>query len=76
MIDLLFKIAAGRKFDDSDIANALYEMCDDLHASDCDSCIMTQKGFVAKSAACRGGYCPYYKNGAGMLAVLRDTNKD
>ena len=72
MYDLLFKIAAGRKFGDDDIANALYEMCDDLHAGDCNSCIMMLKGFVIQPFS----ICPYHMDGTMMLAVLRDTNKD
>lgn len=64
---ILEKLIDKEKITDKDLENALYEMCDDLHATECYSCLMVRKGHIGENA----GVCEYHKNGRKMLATLR-----
>lgn len=65
MNKLLQAAIEKRPITDNAIADALYEICNNVHASCNNECPIFEKvkGLIT--------YCPYHKNGMGMLRYLR-----
>ena len=78
-MDILIKLATGKKIGDTDIANALYDVCETEHSSCNDNCPVyflngsrapgNEKPFNTN----RG--CDCFKNGQSMLNFIRQANK-
>jgi len=73
--DMLMKLIKGEPFTDEDIEGVLYEMCDDIHASCDNSCVMMAKGLISHDSIKLTGNCPYFKNGKAMLIALRNLKE-
>jgi len=75
MHDLIVKAAMNLKITDNDIADALYEMCDNVHASCNSECLVYHLNYdevpdtVHNFEINRG--CDCFKNGLKMLAFIR-----
>jgi len=76
MNKLLRKIICKKPFDDRDIADALFQICDDTHDScNCNcpvyelnnGCVKTDKPFESNQG------CDCFKNGRNMLKFLREN---
>jgi len=67
---ILKKLIDKKEITDKDLEDALYEMCEDLHASECHLCLMIEKGLVTDDDGCK-----FHKNGRKMLAALRKESK-
>jgi hypothetical protein len=75
MNKLLRKLINKKPFDDRDLADALYQICEDTHAS-CDNncpvyelnhgCVGANKPFAINCG------CDCFKNGKAMLTFLRE----
>jgi len=76
MSDLLIAIATGKKINDADIANALYEVCDNTHSSCDDNCpVYRLNGSKTPDTANdfrKNRGCDTFKNGTAMLAFIRE----
>jgi len=68
--EILKKIIKGETITKEDIVNELYEMCDDVHAS-CDNCCLIYD--LNNRIPTRGvnGNCIYFKNGEKILSKLK-----
>jgi hypothetical protein len=75
MNELLKKLAKGGQITDKDLADALHDVCDNVHASCGDECpVYEANGGEAPmnnrhQKAFRG--CDCFKDGKAMLAFLR-----
>lgn len=63
---ILKSVAQSQKIADDALETALYELCDHLHACDCELCP------VNEACSSRGG--ALHKDGRAMLAVLREES--
>lgn len=71
MNSLLEKSIFGKKIDDQDIKQALYEICDETHASCNDMCPVYEKNHGPVNPTAKYG-CDCFKNGKKMLEFLRN----
>jgi hypothetical protein len=70
-MNLIAKLAKGIEFTDKDLADHLYEICDNVHSS-CDySCpVYAANGF--DTPLNENGGCRCFKNGSAMLEFIRE----
>jgi hypothetical protein len=69
MNKLLQEAIEKRPITDNAIADALYEICDRVHATCYSDCPVYEKFYKEHK---RSNFnCPYHKNGMGMLKYLR-----
>ena len=75
MNSLLTKAIAGKPVTDFDIADALFEICDNVHSSCYSACpVYAANGHAVPDTAHdfkKNRGCDCFKNGAAMLAFLR-----
>lgn len=75
MNKLLRKIINKKPFDDRDIADALYQICEDIHSSCDDNCPVYElnHGCVGEDKPrSENSGCDCFKNGKAMLKFLRE----
>jgi hypothetical protein len=75
-MDLLIALATGKKIDDSDIASALYEVCDREHSSCNSDCpVYALNNLAAPNTKPGNRGCDTFKNGTAMLEFIREKSK-
>jgi len=74
-VDVLMKIIKRESFTDEEIARALDGMCEEIHSSCDDRCIMMAKGFMSDDLFQLTGHCPYFRSGKAMLVALRNLKE-
>ena len=73
-MDLLLKLIDGKKVTKEDVEEALYEMCDNFHASCGSGCIIYNEVLTDEQRNTPGG-CPYFKDGKAMYEALKKRRK-
>lgn len=80
MTTLLNKLIAGATVTDRDLADALYEICDNTHASCDNNCpVFEANGNKVPDTANdfnKNCGCDTFKNGMAMLTFIRSKKKD
>lgn len=69
METVLRKLIRGESVSDEDLEEALYEMCDNEHASCNEYCLIYSE--VLNPERDKSVGCPYFKDGKKMLEALR-----
>ena len=74
-MDLVTKLALGQPITDKDLEDALYQTCEDVHASCDETCPVYHLNGrqVPNTTGTRWG-CDTFKDGAKMLAFIRNSN--
>lgn len=77
MNNLIQKMALGKVLDDQDLAQVLYDICDDEHASCNDDCPVYELNGHSPVGAHKPFHenrgCDCFKNGHAMLQFVRNA---
>jgi hypothetical protein len=69
--ELLLKLIKKEEITEEEIANECYEMCDYIHASCDDSCLIYEKFCGIPREDDENGGCEFFKNGTKIMKELR-----
>lgn len=70
--DLVLKLIDGKRITNADLAEALEEICDEVHTSCFEECPVYDEGYRPEDT----GFCPYRGHGKKMLAFIKKSRKE